>query len=76
MKKQMKWINILVIVMMLVFAVNVQSVHAASNPYPATQDVDGDGRYEIPCTRFAWQQVYDNFGVALPAWGNAVNWWQ
>ncbi len=76
MKKQMRWINILVIVIMLVFAVNVQSVHAASNPYPATQDVDGDGRYEIPCTRFAWQQVYDSFGVALPAWGNAVNWWQ
>lgn len=51
-------------------------VLAASNPYPATQDVDEDGYYEVPCTRFAWQQVYDNLGVALPAWENAVNWWQ
>ena len=49
---------------------------AASNPYPLTQDMDKDGYTEIPCTRFAWQQVYDNLGVALPAWGNAVNWWQ
>ena len=24
-----------------------------SNPYPTSQDVDGDGNYEIPCTRFA-----------------------
>ena len=49
-------------------------VYAASNPYPSTQDWDGDGYYEVPCTRFAWQQVYDNLGVALPAWGNAVTW--
>ncbi|MCR5429685.1 MAG: CHAP domain-containing protein [Eubacterium sp.] len=52
------------------------SISAATNPYPATQDVDGDGYYEVPCTRFAWQQVYDNLGVALPSWGNAVNWFQ
>ena len=51
------------------------NVEAASNPYPSTQDVDRDGYYEIPCTYFAWQQVYDNLGVALPSWGNAVNWW-
>lgn len=50
-------------------------VKAANNPYPASQDVDGDGLYEVPCTRFAWQQVYDNLGIALPAWGNAGNWW-
>lgn len=52
-----------------------EKAEAAANPYPFTQDVDGDGFYEIPCTRFAWQQVYDNSGIALPAWGNAVNWW-
>lgn len=44
-------------------------VLAASNPYPATQDVDGDGYYEVPCTRFAWQQVYDNLGVAITCVG-------
>ena len=52
------------------------TANAASNPYPASQNVDGDAYYEIPCTWFAWQQVYDNLGVALPAWGNAVSWWQ
>ena len=50
------------------------NVEAASNPYPSTQDVDRDGYYEIPCTYFAWQQVYDNLGVGLPSCGNAVNW--
>ena len=49
---------------------------AAGNPYPTTQDVDKDGLYEIPCTYFAWQCVYGRQGIALPAWGNAVNWWQ
>lgn len=49
---------------------------AAYNPYPTTQDVDRDGLYEVPCTYFAWQQVYDNTGIALPGWGNAVNWWE
>jgi len=58
-----------------IFAFEITDVNAASNPYPATQNVDGDGNYEVPCTRFAWQQVYDNSGIALPAWGNAVNWW-
>ncbi len=47
---------------------------AAANPYPTTQNMDGDAYYEIPCTRFAWQQVYDNLGIALPAWGNAGTW--
>lgn len=56
--------------------VTYSRVMAATNPYPTSQDVDRDGYYEIPCTRFAWQQVYDNLGIALPAWGNAVNWWQ
>lgn len=49
---------------------------AASNPYPKTQNVDGDAYYEVPCTRFAWQCVYDKLGVALPNWGNAVDWWK
>lgn len=49
--------------------------NAANNPYPTSQNVDGDAYYEIPCTYFAWQQVYDNLGIALPAWGNAGNWY-
>ena len=54
-------------------------VGAAQNPYPTSQDTEypnGDGYYEIPCTYFAWQQVYDNTGIALPAWGNAGGWFQ
>ncbi len=55
---------------------NGEIAQAASNPYPTTQNVDEDAYYEVPCTWFAWQQVYDNFGIALPAWGNAGNWFQ
>lgn len=75
-KKVTRHIFCLFIVSLMFLVVNVNTVYAASNPYPATQDIDGDGNYEIPCTRFAWQQVYENLGVALPGWGNAVNWWQ
>ncbi|MBR6510164.1 MAG: CHAP domain-containing protein [Clostridia bacterium] len=28
----------------------------------------------MPCTRYAWQQTYDRLGIALPNWGNAINW--
>lgn len=49
---------------------------AASNPYPNQQNVDGDSYYEVPCTWFAWQQVYNNTGIALPGWGDAVNWFE
>lgn len=46
----------------------------ASNPYPSRQNVDGDKYYEIPCTRFVWQKVYDDLGISLPAWGNGGQW--
>ena len=72
MKKVKKLISTL-ICMVLVLG-STMTVQAASNPYPTTQNMDGDAYYEIPCTWFAWQQVYDNLGIALPAWGNAVNW--
>lgn len=57
------------------FTVMPMKVEAASNPYPSSQDADGDGFSEIPCTRYAWQQAYDRLGIALPAWGNAINWY-
>ena len=74
-KKLTSMLLALIISMSMITAVPI-TANAASNPYPATQNMDGDAYYEIPCTRFAWQQVYDNLGVALPAWGNAVTWWQ
>ena len=60
----------------LMFAVTLvpTTASAAGNPYPTTQNVDGDAYYEVPCTWFAWQSVYDNQGVAMPGWGNAGNW--
>lgn len=78
MKKKMKsMISILLVAITLFACIGTsQKIYAASNPYPTTQDWDGDGYYEIPCTRFAWQQVYDNLGIALPAWGNAGTWYQ
>lgn len=63
------------LMVLAIFTVSPIMAEAVSNTYPDRQNVDGDGYYEIPCTRFAWQQVYDNLGIALPNWGHAVNWW-
>lgn len=49
------------------------SVSAASNPYPTSQTINGIST--VPCTWYAWQQAYDNTGVALPNFGNAKNWY-
>lgn len=46
---------------------------AASNPYPYSQTVGGVKT--IPCTWYAWQQTYERLGIALPAWGNAIDWY-
>ena len=47
-------------------------VSAASNPFPSSQTISGITT--VPCTYYAWQQAYDRLGVALPNWGNAINW--
>ena len=67
-KKLLKKLMVLALSAVTAFsAVPAATVTAAGNPYPTTQDVDRDGLYEIPCTRFAWQCVYDRQGIALPA---------
>ena len=48
--------------------------YAASNPYPKTQTFNGV--VSTPCTRIAWQEAYDRLGIALPGWGNAVDWYR
>ncbi len=68
-----KILSVLLAVCLIVGALPM-AASAASNPYPTTQDWDGDGNYEIPCTYFAWQQAYDNLGIALPNWGFSGNW--
>ena len=49
------------------------SVNAATNPYGKYQDLYGVKT--VRCTWYAWQQAYDNAGVALPGWGNAQEWY-
>lgn len=56
-----------------IFSTTTLTVNAVSNPYPTSQTVGGV--YTIPCTYYAWQQVYNNTGKVLPAWGNAINWY-
>lgn len=72
-KRKLKGLIAMLICVVTVLG-SMMTAQAAGNPYPTTQDVDGDGNYEIPCTYFAWQQVYDNLGISMPAWGNAGNW--
>ncbi len=69
-----------ILMLVLLVAVIVTSIStltftasAASNPYPTSQFVGGVTT--IPCTYYAWQQAYDRLGIALPAWGNAINWY-
>ncbi len=56
------------------FFLGISSIQAASNPYPQTQTFDGV--VSTPCTRVVWQEVYDRLKIALPSWGNAVNWYK
>lgn len=48
------------------------SASAAGNPYSYTQTVGGV--VTRPCTWYAWQCAYDRLGIALPKWGDAINW--
>ncbi len=80
-KKLLKKLMVLALSAVTAFsAVPAATVTAAGNPYPTTQDVDRDGLYEIPCTRFAWQCVYDRQGNRIAFMGkcgklvaNAIN---
>ncbi|MGI6269350.1 MAG: CHAP domain-containing protein [Candidatus Howiella sp.] len=54
-------------------AVTPFSASAASNPYPYQHNITG--RWIVNCTWYAWQQAYERTGVALPAWGNAGQWY-
>lgn len=65
----------LVLIFICTFVFETSEATAVSNPYPTQQNVDKDAYYEVPCTWFAWQQVYDNTGKQIHYWGNAVDWW-
>ncbi len=53
--------------------VNIGHVLAVSNPYNKYQNLQGVK--SVACTWGAWQAAYDRMGVALPSWGNAINWY-
>lgn len=70
-----RFLKIMCLVIALFFVMTgslIMNVVAASNPYPSSQTISGVTT--IPCTYYAWQQVYDRLGIALPNWGNAINW--
>lgn len=72
----MKRIKILLVALLAAICILpncIQQASAAHNPYPTSQTVGGV--VTIPCTYYAWQQTYDRLGIALPAWGNAINWY-
>ena len=67
-----KTISIILCLIFFIIQLNFYAV-AASNPYGQWQTIGGITT--IRCTYYAWQQAYDNLGVALPQWGNAINWY-
>ena len=72
MKELSRSILITIITAIFVLAI-VPSAYAASNPYPKQHTIMGFPL--VNCTWYAWQQVYDNTGIALPNFGNAINWY-
>ena len=69
----MKKINYLLFALVLLLIMFIPKSYAASNPYSKYQNVQNVK--SVACTWGAWQAAYDRMGVALPKWGNAVNWY-
>ena len=66
----MKRTIFLVLISFLIFN---NTIYAASNPYGKYQNLYGITT--VRCTWYAWQEAYENTGVALPGWGNAQTWY-
>ena len=67
----MKKINLLLFIILI--SLFIPNAYAATNPYGKYQEL-----YNIKtvrCTWYAWQQAYENAGVALPGWDNAQTWY-
>ena len=62
----------MMVILCLILSIVTFSVYSANNVYPSSQTISGVTT--VPCTYYAWQQVYDRLGIALPNWGNAINW--
>lgn len=72
MKRGKKLLCVVLIFAMLSSALTIIS-SAASNPYPIN-NYNSSGEWSN-CTWSVWKLVYDNLGIALPAWGNAGSWY-
>lgn len=68
-----KKLVILLLSIVVVALIFVLPINAATNPYGQWQTIGGVTT--IRCTYYAWQQAYDRTGVALPNFGNAINWY-
>ena len=62
-----------ILIFIALFFSIITTAIAATNPYGKYQDLYGVTT--IRCAWYAWQQAYDNLGVALPGWGNAQTWY-
>lgn len=58
---------------LIIFFSFITLSHASANPYGKYQDLYGFKT--VRCTWYAWQEAYNNAGVALPGWGNAQTWY-
>lgn len=70
--KNFKKICYLILISLILIVVNSNKTYAATNPYPKWQTIKGVKT--IRCTFYAWQQVYNYTGIALPGFGNAKTW--
>lgn len=62
-----------ILVFLILFLSFITISHASANPYGKYQDLYGVKT--VRCTWYAWQEAYNNAGVALPGWGNAQTWY-
>ena len=58
---------------LIIFFSFITTSNAVANPYGKYQDLYGVKT--VRCTWYAWQEAYNNAGVALPGWGNAQTWY-
>ena len=62
-----------ILVFLIILFSFITTSNAAANPYGKYQDLYGVKT--VRCTWYAWQEAYNNAGVALPGWGNAQTWY-
>ncbi len=63
-KRTNRLLTAMVIITTLILSV---SIGYAGNPYPTNTTAN--------CTWYAWQKVYNTWGIELPKWGNGGNWY-